>query len=132
MYGQRLRESPVQSFLGNDQRTATSGGHKDTSSQKNEDTFSTSCTCHVCVFVCVFSKEFPRLLFFVVQADHSLWAGSKQLPLSDAIEEVIDHFPRGGNVERTAGLTLIVSQPQSHLFIRGCMTAHVSRRGRRE
>lgn len=57
------------------------------------------------------------LIVPMAQALDSLWEGSKQLPLSDVIEEELDHFPQGGNTQHTTALTLIVSQYQSHLFI---------------
>lgn len=70
--------------------------------------------------VCVnIPKRFPLASPFVApeaQAHDSLLAGSKQLPLSDVIEEVIDHFPQGGNVQHVSSPTLIVSQYQSHFF----------------
>ncbi len=65
-------------------------------------------------------KRIPLASPFVApeaRADDSLGAGSKQLPLSDVIEEVIDHFPQGGNIQHTASPTLIVSQYQSRLLI---------------
>lgn len=50
--------------------------------------------------------------FSCVMADsdtgYSPWAGWEQLPLSDVIEEVIDHFPQDEDARHTASLTLIV------------------------
>lgn len=66
----------------------------------------------VCTWTLKDSSRFQRL-----DEDDSLWAGWKQLRLSDVIEEVKDHFPQGGNIQHTPTLTLIVSQYQSHLFI---------------
>lgn len=64
-------------------------------------------------------KRLPLASPFVApeaQAHDSLLGGSKQLHLSDVIEEVIDHFPQGGNVQHSSSPTLIVSQYQSHFF----------------
>lgn len=52
----------------------------------------------LCVHV---SKRIP-LAFFVEAQGSSLWAGPKQLSLSDVIEEVIDHFPHGENIQHTS------------------------------
>lgn len=74
----------------------------------------------LCAHVCLLPKTIQPVSPLIVpkaQAVDSLWAGSKQLPLSDVIEEEMDHFPQGGNTQHTTTLTLIVSQYQSHLFI---------------
>lgn len=65
------------------------------------------------LYVCV--SGFP--FFCSIRQTIHCEQGSKQLPLSDVIEEVIDHFPQVGDIQHTASLTLIVSWYQSHLFI---------------